>query len=1366
MDSTNNSNSTSVSLTDLFDEKIKEKESCNYNFNENIDCTEDLYTNECNKFLLKKEIVERNCLKENENEDLFLYPNLNDSKFNIKIASKKEFNDTQYDGKIYKDIRKHADELAVMEPELQPHQAFVKNFLSSETPYNSLLLYHGLGSGKTCCAIGVCEEMRDYMKLIGQTKRIIFVASENIQENFKIQLFDERKLKFENGIWTIKSCIGDKLLKEINPTNLKEIPREKVISQIKQLINTSYLFLGYEQFANYIIKIMNANPNVENQKVKKRLKNEFDNRLIVIDEVHNIRKTNDNSNKKVATNLDILVKNADNMRFLLLSATPMYNTYQEIIWLINLMNINDRRSKINVKDIFDKYGHFKPKGKQLFIQKVTGYISFVRGENPYLFPYRVYPKDFAPKKTFPYISYPEYQMNMKKIKDENKNRILSLYLNQIGNCNDCGFCQACVYKYIMNELRIKEYSYYQKKTGKRMSMPTFENMESFGYAVLQTPLTSLIISYPTDGLKDYLINIPKANVNNMQFEEISSESLGSDIDESDISLSDPNENDLIQINIDENEENEEAEEDEEAEEAEKNILKEKDFISNVKITSVGQTKPTLLIDESSSEIKTDQSGGNDSDESSSIEERRFLIDPKELTGKLGLKRMMDFQDTASPPVKGNFEYKTNTINQYGKIFSYDKIGSFSTKIKNILKSIYNPETNIVSEGIILIYSQYIDGGLIPMALALEEMGFVRYGNNTKNLFKTKPSVTIDSRTMKPPIDTKNFLPAKYSLITGDKKLSPDTAYEVKGLTHDSNINGDKVKVVLISKAGAEGIDFKNIRQVHILDPWYTMNRIEQIIGRAVRNLSHKALEFEKRNVEIYLYGTILDDNKEETADLYVYRVAELKAIQIGKVSRVIKQTAVDCLLNHEQLNFTQEKMAQVIDQPIKQILSNGIKLDNFKIGDAPYSSACDYMASCNFDCSPNEKITDINEDSYNDNFVMMNKDKIVQKIKLLMREEFFYKKNVLIKSIQTKKQYPLVQIYAALSYLIDQNEPIQDKYGRSGKLINIDEYYLFQPDELTNKNSSIFERSVPIDYKHQLIDLNLESQKKRENKIKLEKELDFDISENKLFKQLLNDFDATKEYLNMRSVSRGDDDWYKHCGIAIQRLYKDVPKMKSYLFSFLVAHMLDQLLFDEKLFLLNLVYSQSDFKSNSLELLIKEYFENLIVSTQKYKCILMFQLNKLKMMILNDGKWIEAEPEQLREIAADDNMKKYLEFNSKNYNKYVGFLGYKKNNTVIVFKTKDMDSKRDSGATCEESGKDKSIKKLNLILGLEKYNKENTRLLKDSSGKLLQEPIGQVELCILQEFYLRYFDEIKKNNVKWFLTPEMAIYHQLYKVIT
>jgi hypothetical protein len=116
-------------------------------------CQENRDTQECNTFLLKKEFVERNCLKQEEEQNNSLYPNLNDEQFNIKIAEKKEFHDTQYDGTMYKNINERADILSKASFELQPHQAFVKNFLSSQTPYNSLLLFHGLGSGKTCSAI-------------------------------------------------------------------------------------------------------------------------------------------------------------------------------------------------------------------------------------------------------------------------------------------------------------------------------------------------------------------------------------------------------------------------------------------------------------------------------------------------------------------------------------------------------------------------------------------------------------------------------------------------------------------------------------------------------------------------------------------------------------------------------------------------------------------------------------------------------------------------------------------------------------------------------------------------------------------------------------------------------------------------------------------------------------------------------------------------------------------------------------------------------------------------------------------------------------------------------------------------------------
>jgi hypothetical protein len=346
--------------------------------------------------------------------------------------------------------------------------------------------------------------------------------------------------------------------------------------------------------------------------------------------------------------------------------------------------------------------------------------------------------------------------------------------------------------------------------------------------------------------------------------------------------------------------------------------------------------------------------------------------------------------------------------------------------------------------------------------------------------------------MEPPKDKKNFMPARYVMITGDPRLSPNNDYEVKGVTSDDNKDGNKIKVILISKAGSEGIDFKFIRQIHILEPWYNMNRVEQIIGRGVRNFSHKELPFEKRNTQIFMYGTILGDNKEEAADLYVYRVAEYKAIQIGHVSRLLKETSVDCLLNHDQNNFTQEIMSSNLNEEITQELSNGLIIHDFKIGDVPFSPACDYMPTCNYSCIPTKNIdeTKLNEDTYDEKFIKMNSEKIMQKIRMLMRESYFYKKEQLINLIQIPKKYPLIQIYAALTILIeDNNEYIIDKYGRNGRLINIDDYYLFQPLELLDKNISIYERSIPIDYKRDMIRFELnkkQRQTKRVNKIEIE----------------------------------------------------------------------------------------------------------------------------------------------------------------------------------------------------------------------------------------------------------------------------------------
>jgi hypothetical protein len=1323
-----------------------------------FDCNNDnnIFSNKCNKFLLKKEIMEREYLSSNEKQFDYLYPNLNDKDFNIKIANKKEFNDTTYDGTIYENIKKQADILANIPYELQPHQTFVKNFMSFQTPYSSLLLFHGLGSGKTCSAIGVCEEMRDYMKQIGATKRIIIVASENVQNNFKTQLFDERNLKQINGVWNIKGCVGNKLLKEINPMNLP-MTKEKVIYQIKNVINNYYIFLGYIQFANYIIKTIHREEEPKKQKNKeitlndkiiRRLQNEFNNRLIVIDEVHNIRKTDDNDNKKVAINLELLVKASLNIRFLFLSATPMYNSYKEIIWLLNIMNMNDKRAKIETKDIFNKDGNFKKKGdknigEELLIRKATGYVSFVRGENPYTFPYRIYPNLFDKDHTFLSFSYPSYQMNLKKIRHEDKKRILGLYLTQIGSCNNCGNCQYCCYKYIIYNLRNKNFSVVTKE-GVTRQMPSFENMETFGYTMLQTPIESLIISYPSQKLKSVL-------------DELKEKPLSKEFSPSFSELSEQ----MDEIN-DTSEDIPEYVEEEQY----KRIVKTNMSVRKDSSDDVYDSGDSII-----SKDMDDQKVGDDNDDETV--KKQLAIDPHILTGKIGLERMMNFIDSRSPPLKGEFEYKPNTLKTYGNIYSYSEIGKYSSKIKSILQQIYVPETKRVSDGIILIYSQYIDSGLIPMALALEEMGFTRYGQTgIKPLFKKRPTEVVDVRTMEPPKDKTDFKPARYSLITGDTRISPNNDFEVKGLTDKENVDGNKVKIILISRAGSEGIDFKYIRQVHILDPWYNMNRIEQIIGRAVRNFSHKDLPFEKRNVEIYMYATILDENIEEAADLYVYRVAEHKALQIGKVTRLLKETAVDCIIHQEQQNFTQEIMASNLNEKITQITSTGKTLDNFIIGDVPFSPNCDYMATCNYNCRPNQKIDDsnLNEDTYNENYIVINSEKIIQRIRMLFKESFFYKKDTLLRMVRTPKEYPYVQIYSALTQIIeDDNEFIVDKYGRNGKLINIGEYYLFQPVELTDKSISIYERSVPLDYKHSMVQFELKKEiaKKDSKKEKETQVISNNVKGEKTFKELKEQYQICIDYLKERSVPRGDDNWYKHCGIAIQKMNTEFPDSKQYLLSFLVAHMIELLLFGEKIELMNYIYSFDNIPNASLERFIKNYFENNTIVANKKHVFIGYNLNKREILILNKNNvWERATPMDEEDIAKSPVTKNFLKFSIEDYNNIVGFVGYDKNNKDLVFKTKNMLSSRDTGARCDQATKRNNINKINSILGEEKYTIENTKIIKDKNGNIIHEAISNIELCILEEFILRYFNVIEKDNKKYFVTPELAIWYKLYKIFT
>ena len=919
-----------------------------------------------------------------------LYPVVGDPTFNELITKKKEFYDTRYrnlDDK-YETIEEYAQKMCdAPDFELAPHQLFIRNFMSAMTPYNSLLLYHGLGTGKTCSAITVAEEMRDYLTQMGLSKRIIVVASPNVQENFRLQLFDKRKLEqTADGMWNLRACTGNKYLREINPTNMQGMTKEFVISHVNSIINAAYKFVGYIQLGRMITKAItgfkthsatastgttttNTNTNTTKDQQKRqiqRIQARFNNTLLIIDEVHNLRMTSDNKNeaaKKTASLLMLVAKHAQNMRLLLLSGTPMFNSPREIVWLLNLMNINDNRSTIKESDVFykdtdniltltdiDKTRSAYSYGKEILKCKSYGYISYIRGENPFTFPYRFYPAVHSPNQSFvsKSLEYPRFQYDDTEI--VNKLGFIDVYASQIGSVQEQLY-QLCIYR------------------------------------MRQVPASASVNPSPAAAVDDML--------------------SGADVDDSEMAAADEL---PAKIGL-----------------RARRPLQALTMVFPCDIARAVADPSIVFVGEAGFDSVMTE-----------------MFDPKTRTVSFAYSDMVSMGDeTAVAAVAADATA--------ARIFNPEHIGKYSHKISNICGHIEESRRKDGRGGIVLVYTEYVKGGAIPLALALEEMGYGRYNNATwGKLLKNGPGI--------------GGIGKNYIIVSGDPRLSPDTKNDIIAATDKQNSDGSAVKVIIITKAGSEGLDFKNIRQVHIMDPWYNMNLLEQVIGRAVRTCSHRELAFDQRNVSIFMHGTLLlETPRVEAIDLCLYRYAEDKAVKIGNVSRILKKYAVDCNLNSEYNN-----MKLKVDQ-VEQILSNGMRVSH-DLAPKLRSDLCDYQDDCNMTCGPPsvdmQSLTDadINTDTYDLSFLMMNSERIIQRVRNLFKERFFYTTADLFRHINVVVSYPDSQIYVAINELLDNpHEIITDYYGRPGRLIQIDDYYLFQPLDIDNPNIGIRERAMPLD---------------------------------------------------------------------------------------------------------------------------------------------------------------------------------------------------------------------------------------------------------------------------------------------------------------
>ena len=202
----------------------------------------------------------------------------------------------------------------------------------------------------------------------------------------------------------------------------------------------------------------------------------------------------------------------------------------------------------------------------------------------------------------------------------------------------------------------------------------------------------------------------------------------------------------------------------------------------------------------------------------------------------------------------------------GSYLNLDKLSKFSIKFYKILK-----KTNKCS-GPVFFYSNFKEhGGIEDFKQVLEYHGYSNFLDHDKGK-------------------------KRYAIWSGDENTKE------KDLIRDvynskENADGSKIKIILGSPAIKEGVSLLRIRQVHILEPYWNMSRLEQVIGRAVRFCSHKDLPKDERNVDIYIYLAINKDSPEiMSIDQQILSLALRKKMLVEQFETVLKKSSIDYYL--------------------------------------------------------------------------------------------------------------------------------------------------------------------------------------------------------------------------------------------------------------------------------------------------------------------------------------------------------------------------------------------------------------------------------------------------------------------------------------
>jgi hypothetical protein len=293
--------------------------------------------------------------------------------------------------------------------QLQLPQQFLAEFMSPRTPYKGILVYHRIGAGKTCTAIRIAEQWK-------KTRRIVVVLPASLKGNFRNEL---RSL-----------CAGNNYLK---PEERKELTSyhpssdeyNEIIKKSDDRIDKYYEIFSYNKFVD----------SIKENKIK------LNNALLIIDEIQNMVSEGGTYYEEL---YKLIKKSPDDLRIVLLSATPMFDKPSEIALTMNLLRPEIKfpigrafdRMFIDIKKTTSGSYIYNTKNLDVFKNMIRGYVSYFRGAPPYVFPSVNIRYVRCEMSNFQYSSYKAILRNEEKsgdVKKLKKRMGKSLNVSQLPN---------------------------------------------------------------------------------------------------------------------------------------------------------------------------------------------------------------------------------------------------------------------------------------------------------------------------------------------------------------------------------------------------------------------------------------------------------------------------------------------------------------------------------------------------------------------------------------------------------------------------------------------------------------------------------------------------------------------------------------------------------------------------------------------------------------------------------------------------------------------------------------------------------------------------------------------------------------------